>query len=110
MTAQVVALCWDHCALLRASRTRKEKKKIVKTCIQISTASQYSKELLLYYKWSSVLQRGEEMSLYKAEELKSSLALLVQLHFCLKWKPAVICCKSSAFGGSQEARGSVQAG
>lgn len=27
MTAQAVALCWDHCALLRASRTRKEKKK-----------------------------------------------------------------------------------
>lgn len=47
-------------------------------CIQIPTASQFPKELLLYYKWSSVpLQRGEEMSLYKAEELKNSLALLV---------------------------------
>lgn len=80
-------------------------------CIQIPTASQFPKELLLYYKWSSVpLQRGEEMSLYKAEELKNSLALLVQLHFCLRWKPAGICCKSSALGGSQAARGSVQAG
>lgn len=96
--------------LAEGIKDKKREKKILKMCIQISTAPQYSKELLLYYKWSSVLQRGEEMSLYKAEELKSSLALLVQLHFCLKWKPAVICCKSSALGGSQEARGSVQAG